>query len=87
MGDSNYTKESDLKITLEEISSDRVDYLNISNVIGSCRDYLLANYPSLLRMNKYKFTKYDEKEILRNIISEFGNEFIIEKPKEYELSK
>ena len=38
-------------------------------------------------MNKYKFTKYDEKEILRNIISEFGNEFIIEKPKEYELSK
>lgn len=87
LGDSNYTKESDLKITLEEISSDRVDYLNISNVIGSCRDYLLANYPSLLRMNKYKFTKYDEKEILRNIISEFGNEFIIEKPKEYELSK
>lgn len=85
LGDSKYSKTDELQITLEELSRESVDLFNISKVMDDCKNYLLANYPSLLRIEKYRYVKSNEEEILNKIAKEFGKEFQIEMSQNLDL--
>lgn len=84
LGNPKLSKTDDLQITLAELSNSEVDFFNISNVMEDCKDYLLLNYPSLEKIEKYRYSNESEKNVITNIIEEFGNEFVIDK--EYELN-
>lgn len=75
IGKSDFSKIDELKITLEEISGKTIDFFNISNIIEECKNYITANYPSLGRLEKYKYTKQSNNEIMEKIKKEFGKDF------------
>lgn len=85
LGDPKYSKIEDLQITLSELSKKEVNFFNISEVMEDCKNYLQANYPSLIRIEKYKYGNKNEKEIMDNIQQEFGKEFKIQMNNEYNL--
>ena len=74
-----------MQITLKEISKEEVDFFNISNIMEYCKDYLLSNYPSLTRIEKYKYGNLNEKDIIKGISKEFGREYQIENLKTNDL--
>jgi len=84
LGNPKLFKTDDLQITLAELSNSEVDFFNISNVMEECKDYLLLNYPSLEKIEKYRHSNENEKNVITDIIKEFGNEIVIDK--EYELN-
>ncbi len=88
LGNSNLAKTNDLQITLKELSDKEIDFFNISEIIENCKNYLITNYPSLNRIEKYKYANFSDKEIIENISKEFGKEFIIEKniQKDFDIS-
>ena len=81
-------KTNDLQITLKELSDKEIDFFNISEIIENCKNYLITNYPSLNRIEKYKYVNFSNKEIIENISREFGKEFVIEKniQKDFDIS-
>lgn len=82
LGNQKYSKSDELQITLTELSKENVDLFNISTIMDKCKNYLFSNYPSLMRIEKYKYTKLNEEEIIDKITKEFGKSFKIEFNKE-----
>lgn len=79
IGNSELSNVSDLKITLEVISNEKVDYSNISNIIEECRMFIIAKYPALERLIQYKYGDYTNEEILEKVRKQFGKEVQIKK--------
>ena len=67
----------ELKITLETISNEKIDFFNISNVIEICKKYIITNLPSLESMEKYKYNNVSNEEIKEKVKKQFGNEIQI----------
>ena len=85
LGNPDYSRIDDLKITLSEMSNKDVNFFNISEIMLHCKNYLEANYPSLSRLEKYNYSDKNRTEIIKNIQKEFGKEFIIYKNKDKSL--
>lgn len=79
IGKSELSNVSDLKITLEVISNEKIDYSNISNVIEKCKSFIISKYPALERLVQYKYGNYTNEEILEQIKKQFGKEVQIKK--------
>jgi len=77
LGNPDYSRVDDLKVTLSELSKRDVDFFNISEIMLGCKNYLEAHYPSLSRIEKYNYTKKTRLEIIKDMKKEFGNDFII----------
>lgn len=78
LGDPKYSDTEELQITLSELSHQKVDFFNISEIMENSKTFLQANYPSLERIEKYSYVDEDEKEILNSIKKEFGREFQVQ---------
>lgn len=85
LGDPKYSKMDELQISLSELSDEEVNLFNISKVMQNVKENLEDNYPMLKRLEKYKYTNIDEKEIIDHIKKEFGKEFEIQKNRELSL--
>ena len=85
LGNLKLSNIEDLQITLSELNNKEVNFFNISELMENSKNYILANYPSLGRIEKYKYTNIEEKDIVDNIIKEFGKDFKIEKENEFVL--
>lgn len=79
IGKSELSNVSDLKITLEVVSNEKVDYSNISNIIEKCKSLIISKYPALERLTQYKYGNYTNEEILEKIKKQFGKEVQIKK--------
>lgn len=79
LGNLKLSNIEDLQITLSELNNEKVDFFNISELMENSKNYLLANYPSLNRIEKYNYINVEDKDIVDNIIQEFGRDFKIEK--------
>ena len=79
LGNSKLSKIEELKITLEELTNEKIDFFNISCIMEKCKEDLLEYYPSLARIEKYQFSSLGEKEIINSLKNEFGKDFPIEK--------
>lgn len=77
IGKSELSKIDELKITLEEISKKEIDFFNLSNVIEECKEYIVSNNPSLIRLEKYKYSNEDNEKIIKDIKKQFGNVYKI----------
>lgn len=78
VGKSDFSNINDLKITLEEISKENVDFFNISTIIDKSREYLEKMMPALTRLEKYKYSKLSNEEILNSVKAQFGLEMQFE---------
>lgn len=79
IGKSELSNVSDLKITLEVVTNEKVDYSNISNIIEKCKSLIISKYPALERLIQYKYGNYTNEEILEKIKKQFGKEVQIKK--------
>lgn len=89
LGNPNFSKIEDLKITLNELSSEKVNFFNISEIIITTKQTLLNINPILYRMLEYQNNNISEMEILYNLEKDFGKEIKIKKQKimEKDLNK
>jgi len=78
LGNADFSNINDLKITLEEISNEKIDFFNISSSIEYCRNFIEKALPSLKRIEKFKYTKIPKDTILKNLNSQFGKEIQID---------
>lgn len=79
IGKSELSDVSELKITLEVISNEKVDYSNISTIIEKSKAFIISNYPALERLIQYKYGNYTNEEILDKVKKQFGKEVQIKK--------
>lgn len=79
LGNTKLSKVEDLQITLCELNNCDVNFFNISEVLENSRNYLLDNYPSLARIEKYNYINIKEEDIVSKLEMEFGVNFEIEK--------
>lgn len=77
VGKAELSKIDDLKITLEVISNEKVDYFNLSTVIDKCKNYITSKLPSLESLEEFKYSKLSNEEILSKIQNRFGKEIQI----------
>lgn len=77
IGNARLSKIDDLKITLETLSSEKVDFFNISHIIEKCKDYIVSGSPSLESIEKYKYSDLTDEEIIEKIRKQFGREIQI----------
>jgi len=82
LGNPDFSRIDDLKVTLSELSDKEVDFFNISDVMINCRDYLKKNYPALSRIEKYNYIDKKNIEVIKELKSEFGKDFIVSNHKE-----
>lgn len=81
IGKPELSNVNELKITLAQMSNTEIDFYNLSSIIDNCKNYLITNYPALIRIESYKYSKLNNKEIITFIKKQFGKEFEIKKPK------
>ena len=78
IGKAELSKLEDLKVTLEVISNEKVDFFNLSSIIDKSKNYLITNMPSLGNIEKYKYGELSNEEILEKVKRQFGKEIQIE---------
>lgn len=78
LGKAELSKIDDLKITLEVISNEKVDYFNISNVIEKSKAYIISCLPSLESLEVFKYDNLSNDELIDKIRKRFGKEIQIE---------
>lgn len=86
LGNIKLSNIEDLQITLSELNNREVNFFNISELMENSKNYLLANYPSLSRIEKYNYMNIEEKNIVPCIQKEFGKEVEIAKEQSIDLS-
>ncbi len=77
IGKPELSKMEELKITLETISNETIDFFNISSVIEVCKKYIVTNLPSLESIEKYKYSSISNEDIKEKVKKQFGNEIQI----------
>lgn len=82
LGNPDYARMDDLKVTLSELSKQNVDFFNISEIMLGCKNYLESHYPSLSRIEKYNYINKPRKETINAIRQEFGKDYVIDINKE-----
>ncbi len=85
LGNIKLSNIEDLQITLSELNNREVNFFNISELMENSKNYLLANYPSLSRIEKYNYMNIEEKNIVPCIQKEFGKEVEIAKEQSIDL--
>lgn len=63
----------DLKITLETLSNQKVDYYNISEIMNKSKSFLTSKIPALGSLERLKYEKLSNEEILEKAKKQFGS--------------
>ena len=74
IGNPDLSNVQDLKITLEVITNTKVDFYNISQLIEKSKKYIISSYPSLERLEQYKYSNESNDKLIENLKRQFGKE-------------
>ena len=85
LGNPKLSNIDELQESLSKLTRREVNIFNISTALDECKNKLEGDYPSLSRIEKYRYSGKSEKEIVDCVKKEFGKVFQISKSELAEL--
>ena len=85
LGNPKLSNIDELQQSLSKLTRREVNIFNISTALDECKNKLEGDYPSLSRIEKYRYSGKSEKEIVDCVKKEFGKVFQISRSELAEL--